>query len=643
RAIYAQPGGDAFMDDIAFTDNEIAHSDYGPIHVSRGGGELQRVKVLRNRLYHVGFRPMRAHHGHAVQINFAALSEIAGNILDRCWGAGLFIFGGKGSGDRSERPLSRVLMHHNKVTDPLLNTNDWGGVESWQGGPTYVYNNISGNPGGYWHWSHVMRGETAEERGHGTARFGFAYYLDGAFKQYVFNNVAWGKSNDLTSPLCNCSGLQEVIGFLNAAFNNTFYKFGAGGRRHAPQAGRNCYLGNVWMAISDMYFRHADISRPEDANIDAAGRYASDTLAYADNVFHGSPRHFGSFDLTAVHETLEQFQESLAQREPLASSVGQNVKQSPVRDAEGHDFRPTAGSPVIDGGVKFFVPWGLYGVVGEWHFYRYPSDPSRILGEHWYMTRAHTGRGMYRFLPRHDLKAHGVSAESFIRGGLEDWTEGALVLNGVDQYCVLPDEELRRDVVWGRGDENVYPGEQRKTPDMDANNFLIEAVLKTVRGRRGGVIVSKAQDDGYTLDVDAWGRARLGLQVDGLVVCRRSSSVRVNDGDWHHVVAEVDRSAARGINVYVDGRPANGAWAGEMPAEDVSLSNTGDFYVGRSALGNYFAGALDFLRVSRGTLADARTTIGELYEWQFNGPFLRDFFGNDPVGQRDAGAMEQLD
>ncbi|MGD2175718.1 MAG: hypothetical protein PVJ27_09975, partial [Candidatus Brocadiaceae bacterium] len=50
RAIYAQPGGDAFMDDIAFTDNEIAHSDYGPIHVSRGGGELQRVKVLRNRL-----------------------------------------------------------------------------------------------------------------------------------------------------------------------------------------------------------------------------------------------------------------------------------------------------------------------------------------------------------------------------------------------------------------------------------------------------------------------------------------------------------------------------------------------------------------------------------------------------------------
>jgi hypothetical protein len=80
-----------------------------------------------------------------------------------------------------------------------------------------------------------------------------------------------------------------------------------------------------------------------------------------------------------------------------------------------------------------------------------------------------------------------------------------------------------------------------------------------------------------------------------------------------------------------------------MPAEDVSLSNTGDFYVGRSALGNYFAGALDFLRVSRGTLADARTTIGELYEWQFNGPFLRDFFGNDPVGQRDAGAMEQLD
>ncbi|MBT7165538.1 MAG: hypothetical protein HN904_22365, partial [Victivallales bacterium] len=54
-------------------------------------------------------------------------------------------------------------------------------------------------------------------------------------------------------------------------------------------------------------------------------------------------------------------------------------------------------------------------------------------------------------------------------------------------------------------------------------------------------------------------------------------------------------------------------------------------------------GQLDFLRVSRGTLADAETTIEELYEWEFNGPFLRDFSGRAPTGKgRDAGAIEHI-
>lgn len=62
--------------------------------------------------------------------------------------------------------------------------------------------------------------------------------------------------------------------------------------------------------------------------------------------------------------------------------------------------------------------------------------------------------------------------------------------------------------------------------------------------------------------------------------------------------------------------------------------------VGKDAKDNYFRGAIDFLRVSRGTLADAKTMIDELYAWQFNGPFLRDFRGMSPEGKRDAGALE---
>ncbi len=634
RAIWAQTLEEGqFMDGIEFTDNEVVHSDYGPVWIVKGSGELHGVRVMRNRLYHVGTRPMRSEHGHALRVGFPNLMEVAGNVLDRCWGAGIFLFGGKGGGRHDAVPLGRYLVHHNKVTDPLLNTNDWGGIEFWQGGPAYIYDNVSGNPGGYWHWSHVMRGDTAEERSHGTARFGFAYYLDGAFKQYVFNNIAWGKSNDLTSPLCNNTGLQEVIGFLNAAFNNTFYKFGAGARRHGPHGGRNCYVGNLWSDISDLMFRHSDAKPPEDRNLARlqGGDYPVDTLAYTHNIFHELPRTFGHFESSGIrYETLEAFREALEDREPLASSVGSVAEKDPLRDAEGHDFRPAEGSAVVDGGVRFFVPWALYAEVGQWHFYKNPSDPSRILGEHWYMTEPYVGRGMYRHLPRHDLTAEGVSLGDYTAGELEDWTEGALTFNGRDQRCVLSDREMREDITWG--EDNVYPGEKRKTLDMDTNNFLVEALFRTEPGHTGGTLVAKMGDAGYAVRVNQRGGASLTI-ADGNAVDEVACGTPVNDGGWHHLIAEADRRGGV-MHIYVDGRQTAMA-AIRNVAPTVSLSNRSDFVVAEQ-----LPGAIDFLRVARGTLADAETTIEELYEWEFNGPFLKDFFGNDPVGRRDAGAIE---
>jgi hypothetical protein len=58
-----------------------------------------------------------------------------------------------------------------------------------------------------------------------------------------------------------------------------------------------------------------------------------------------------------------------------------------------------------------------------------------------------------------------------------------------------------------------------------------------------------------------------------------------------------------------------------------SLANSGDFFVGKGSAG-LLRGELDFLRVSRGTLADALTSIEELYAWQFAGPFLRAWDGS---------------
>ena len=57
-------------------------------------------------------------------------------------------------------------------------------------------------------------------------------------------------------------------------------------------------------------------------------------------------------------------------------------------------------------------------------------------------------------------------------------------------------------------------------------------------------------------------------------------------------------------------------------------------------MGKELKGAVDFLRICRSTLAESRTTIAELYTWEFDGPHLKDFAGNVPVGKRDAGALE---
>jgi hypothetical protein len=144
-------------------------------------------------------------------------------------------------------------------------------------------------------------------------------------------------------------------------------------------------------------------------------------------------------------------------------------------------------------------------------------------------------------------------------------------------------------------------------------------------------------DAGYQLAVNGAGGVTLTLQA-GDTKAELATGARINNGSWHHVLAEVDRTSGKGT-LYVDGRVAA---EGPMTLpKTASLANDGDLLVGKGPQGHHFAGTLEFLRIARGTLADAKTTIEELYDWQFDGPFLRDFRGQPPVGKgRDAGAFE---
>jgi hypothetical protein len=113
------------------------------------------------------------------------------------------------------------------------------------------------------------------------------------------------------------------------------------------------------------------------------------------------------------------------------------------------------------------------------------------------------------------------------------------------------------------------------------------------------------------------------------------SRTAANDGRWHHVIAEADRQA-RTLTIYVDGRKDA---SGTGVDATVSLANEGDVNVGGTPDGRPLDGAIDFLRIAQGTLADADTTIEELYAWEFDGPQGRDFTGRKPAGARDAGAV----
>jgi hypothetical protein len=169
----------------------------------------------------------------------------------------------------------------------------------------------------------------------------------------------------------------------------------------------------------------------------------------------------------------------------------------------------------------------------------------------------------------------------------------------------------------------IYKGEKRQTVDMDRNNFIIEMVLK-VNKSSGGLVEKMKDEKGYSLYIKD-GKINLKLSWDEDNYYRCYTEEKIEDGNWHHLIAEVDRVNKK-VKIYLDGKETGLKEEGELL--DESLSNNGDFIVGKCKEAGYFKGMVDFLRISRGILKDAETTIDELYKWEFDGPFLRDFLGN---------------
>ena len=638
------------VDEVRIEDNDFRYTDEGILSVSDGSGwgyadlrgRLGDVRIYRNHSLETGRRPARYSTGTGMEVTGARTLELAGNVIERSYAQGIDVHGAKASGVWGDVPFTRLLIHHNKVWESMLNCNDYGGIETWQGGPFYVFDNLSYNALGYRNW---------ERYSHTDAGFGHAYYLDGAFKNYHFNNIAWGKAKDLESPVVNCAAFQEIISYQNTFFNNTVYNFYTGSRRQAPEAGRNKYLGNLWVGIGQYVFRHADPAKSAaEGNAKDAGpakeHFALESDAYGRNVFYDTAE-MGVLEPSGRWlRTFDDFKSALVKHRSLLSELGTVSQASPLREPSKGDFRPADGSAAAAQGVKVFVPWALSGVVGEWSFCRPGDDPANLTDEHWYMTDYHVSRDTYYERPMYPLKGVNVTAADYISGPLEDWTEGALKFSAAKrQYAVLPHADMMkpfsfRDLKKSRH-ENAQPepctieGEALKNPQIYRGNMLIEVYFKMTPGHTGGVLMEKLNGSGYSLAISSGGRLSFtvkGASASGGV----ESSARVNDGQWHHAIAELDRGAPQ-LTIHLDGRQDASTRGLDS---SVSLANDGDLHVGGTPAGRYFDGALDFLRLAHGTLADADTTIEELYAWEFDGPFLRDFTGRSATaGRRDGGAI----
>jgi len=588
---------------LKICDNEMIHMN--DFSILLNGPD--NVCILRNRIYENGTRHLGRWYSSIPAIaGKMSVAEIAGNIIEYTWGNGININWGKGSDQANTVPFIRGLVYQNKVTHSLMGVNDYGGIEGWQGGPAYYFNNISDDAQG-WHFNWWIGNVIS---------LGYPYYFDGAFKQYVFNNIAAGTGWNRTS-----AAYMQVLGFYNMYVHNIAYNVasltGSGDGNLSPD-GQNCYLANV-SDSTQLQFDHT--TRASGIPFESFGNNF-----FSGNTFQGTFLTSGSD--TRYKFSFSEFIDRLNSFVPDLGQVGYQTSKRVFANPSAGDFSPSASSELIDRGVKFFVPFPLSSVVGEWHFYKHKSDSNLIKGENFYFTSEFTNRETYNNVPKNHMKAHGLTAGSFVKGQLEDWTEGALVFDGYQTFCSLDNAVTSKTIC-----NNV---------DMTTNSFILETYFKTDSGHTGGVLISKYTSSGYgyQLDVDNEGNARFSIINNGSLAFSQSGSAVINDGDWHHVLVEVNRPAST-VMMFIDGVLANGSTVGTMPSSATSLTNTFNFQVGRNMDGNYFAGTIDFLRISKGTLADARTTIDELYEWEFNGPFLRDFAGNDPVGKRDAGAIEK--
>lgn len=423
---------------LVITDNEMNYMD--DFSVLLNG--IDEISILRNKIFENGTRHLGRWYSSIPAIaGTISVGEIAGNIVEHTWGSGINLTWGRGDNPATTVPFIRGLVHHNRVSHSLQGVNDYGGIESWQGGPVYTYNNVSEDAQG-WHYNWGTQ----------VVSIGYPFYFDGSFKQYVFNNIVKGTGWNKTS-----AAYMQVLGFYNMYVHNVAYNVGSltgsGDGNLAPD-GQNYYLANVGDSTKlafDHTTRMSGIPFESFYNNFFSGKLFEGTFVT------NSPNTRFKFTFGTFVDKLNSYMPDLGQ-------VGFEASKRVFARSKSGDFRPTATSELVDQGVRFFAPFPLSRVVGEWHFLKHRADSSLIKGENFYFTSEFTNREKFNTVPKNHLKAYGLASGSFVKGNLEDFTKGALVFDGQTTWCGLKNTETSKTIC--------------NNMDMPTS-FILEAYFKT--------------------------------------------------------------------------------------------------------------------------------------------------------------------
>ena len=111
-----------------------------------------------------------------------------------------------------------------------------------------------------------------------------------------------------------------------------------------------------------------------------------------------------------------------------------------------------------------------------------------------------------------------------------------------------------------------------------------------VRNCTGSPLIQKMDGAGYALRINEAGGVTLAAKSGGASTSLASLGA-VNNGQWHHVIAEADRKAGT-FTIYLDGKQdASGPGLGA----GASLANDADLFVGGTPQGQNLDGAIEFM------------------------------------------------